>query len=182
MTTAPRKSRCHERGFSLIESLTVLGVIAVTVGTAAPSLTTLRDVKRLEGAAAQLETELRFARSLAVARNETVRFTFGNGAGAGCYVIHTGAPSGCLCGGPGVPARCTGTAEALRSVSFDPADRLAVRTASSTFGFDPNKGTVTPTATLRLNAPAGQTLHVVINLMGRVRSCTPSGLPGYKAC
>lgn len=177
--TFPRR---RHHGFSLIESMTVLAVMAVTVGSAAPSLMALRDVKRLEGAAAQIETELQFARSLAVARNEAVRFTFRSGSGAGCYVIHTGAPNACVCGAPGVPAQCTGGAEALRAVSYGPADRLSIRTASGTFGFDPTKGTVTPTATLRLSAPAGQTLHLVVNIMGRVRSCTPNGVPGYKAC
>ncbi|MDQ2780286.1 MAG: GspH/FimT family pseudopilin [Pseudomonadota bacterium] len=180
------KTRTHpirrHRGFSLIESMTVLAVMAVTVGTVAPSFTALRDVKRLEGAAAQIETELQFARSLAVARNETVRFTFRNGSGAGCYVIHTGAPNACVCGAPGVPAQCSGSAEALREVSFAAEDRLSIRTASGTFGFDPTRGTVTPTATLRLSAPAGQTLHLVVNILGRVRSCTPNGVPGYKAC
>lgn len=179
LTTPTRRSL---RGFSLIESMTVLAVMAVVVGSAAPSLMALRDVKRLEGAAAQIETELQFARSLAVARNETVRFTFGTGSGAGCYVIHTGAPHACRCGAPGVPVQCSSGAEAVRSVSFDAADRLSVRTASTTFGFDPTKGTVTPTATLRLAAPAGQSLHVVVNLLGRVRSCTPNGVPGYRAC
>lgn len=175
-------ARRRQHGFSLIESMTVLAVMAVTVGTAAPSLTALRDVKRLEGAAAQLESEVQYARSLAVARNETVRFTFRTGSGAGCYVIHTGAPNACVCGAPGVPAQCTGDAEALREVSFGPQDRLSIRTASTTFGFDPTRGTVTPTATLRLAAPAGQALHVVVNIMGRVRSCTPNGVRGYRAC
>ena len=182
MKTTYTQTFRHRRGFSMIESMTVLAVMAVTVGSAAPSLMALRDGKRLEGAAAQIETELQFARSLAVARNETVRFTFGSGTGAGCYVIHTGAPHGCVCGGPGVPAQCSAGAEALRSVSFEATDRLSIRSASSTFGFDPTKGTVTPTATLRLSTAPGKTLHVIVNLMGRVRSCSPNGVPGYKAC
>jgi type IV fimbrial biogenesis protein FimT len=43
------------------------------------------------------------------------------------------------------------------------------------------KGTVTPTASIQLRSAAGQ-LRQVVNVMGRVRTCTPDGVPGYRAC
>ncbi|MEO5734652.1 MAG: GspH/FimT family pseudopilin, partial [Rubrivivax sp.] len=170
------------RGFSLIESMTVMAVAGTLLGSAAPGFMALQDGKRLQGAAALVETELQYARSLAVERREAVRFTFGVGTGSGCYVIHTGSPGSCRCSAPDQPAVCTGNGAAVRTVVFTPADRLSIRTASSTFGFDPGTGTVTPTATLKLSNPNAQTLHVVVNIMGRVRACSPNGVPGYRAC
>ena len=49
--------------------------------------------------------------------------------------------------------------------------------------FDGRKGTVTPTATLRLTARDGRAIHQVVNIMGRVRSCSPAGaVGGLRAC
>jgi type IV fimbrial biogenesis protein FimT len=49
--------------------------------------------------------------------------------------------------------------------------------------FDGRKATVTPTATLRVSADDGRTIHQVVNIMGRVRSCTPGGsVGGLRRC
>jgi type IV fimbrial biogenesis protein FimT len=49
--------------------------------------------------------------------------------------------------------------------------------------FDSAKGTSTPTGTLRLMGKDQRAVHLVVNIMGRVRSCSPdSAVPGYKAC
>jgi type IV fimbrial biogenesis protein FimT len=42
---------------------------------------------------------------------------------------------------------------------------------------------VTPTGTLRLSLRDGRGLNQVVNIMGRVRTCSRSGtVPGYPAC
>jgi type IV fimbrial biogenesis protein FimT len=58
-----------------------------------------------------------------------------------------------------------------------------VRSASKSLTFDPVRGTVTPTATLRVEARDGKAIHQIVNLLGRVRSCSPQGLlAGERAC
>jgi type IV fimbrial biogenesis protein FimT len=48
---------------------------------------------------------------------------------------------------------------------------------------DPRLGTSTPGGTLRLSDRAGREIRHVVNIMARVRSCTPSGrLPGWRPC
>jgi type IV fimbrial biogenesis protein FimT len=60
---------------------------------------------------------------------------------------------------------------------------VQVRSVSKTVTFDPLKGTVTPTATLRVEARNGRAIHQVVNLLGRVRSCSPLGRrTGELAC
>jgi type IV fimbrial biogenesis protein FimT len=49
--------------------------------------------------------------------------------------------------------------------------------------FDPLHGTATPTATWRVIARDGRAIHHVVNVMGRVRSCSPdAAVPGHRAC
>lgn len=178
MTTRPTQ---RSRGFTLIESLIVLAVAAVTVGSVAPGFQRAVETRRLEGVAAQLETELQFARSLAVTRNQSVRFSFGSGGQAGsCYVIHTGAAGACQCT-TGAPV-CSAGAEALRTHAFDSDRGMRASSTSASFLFDPTRGTVTPTSTIELRSGERDALRLVVNITGRVRACSPSGLAGYRTC
>ena len=171
-----------QRGVSLIESTVVLAIVSTVVGTIAPSFTSLRDRHHLEGAAGQLESELQWARSAAVARNEPVRFSFEAQGRGSCYVIHTGGPRDCQCAASEVPV-CAAGVQVLRSWRDAGDARVTVQSNSSSFAFNPRLGTVTPTATLELRNRQSDTIRLVVNIMGRVRACTPNGkLPGYAVC
>lgn len=169
------------RGASLIECLIVTAVTAVLVGAAAPGFQDSRARRHVEGAAAQLETDIQFTRSLAVMRNHNLRVEFASGPEGGCYVVHSGASGDCSCGAQG-PV-CTGGAQALRHVHYGPGATFELKSNVRSMVFDAEKGTVTPTATVRLEGRRGHTLHVVLNILGRVRSCTATpALDGYRAC
>lgn len=178
--TQARQIRSRQRGLTLVEALMTTAVLAVTTGTALPSLTSMAQRHRLEGATAQLETEMQYARSLAVTDRRAVRFSFNADEAGSCYVIHTGSAGACRCEGEG--AVCTGDASAIRAVTYRAADGLRVTSNSASFMFDPTKGTVTPTATIQVGNARGDTLKLVVNILGRVRSCTTTGMPGHKAC
>jgi type IV fimbrial biogenesis protein FimT len=172
----------RQGGVSLIESLMAVAVAAISVGAALPGFDELRQRRHFEGAAAQLETDILLARSDAVAQNRTVRLSFKSGVTGSCYVIHTGAANACSCAVSG-PATCTGGEIALRSVGFRSGGALSLVSNSPSMAFDPIKGTTTPTGTIRLQAASGQAVHVVVNVMGRVRTCSPGpAVQGYKAC
>lgn len=171
-----------QQGITLIESMIVLFVLSVVIGTALPSLQSLRQRAALSGAAAQLETDVQFARGQARAINRTVRLSLNEAAGATCYMVHTGPAADCHCDGK-QPAACTGDSELLRAVALDGKGDVQVRSASRSVAFDPLKGTVTPTATLRVEARDGRAIHQIVNLLGRVRSCSPQGRSaGELAC
>jgi type IV fimbrial biogenesis protein FimT len=122
-----------------------------------------------------VETDQQFARGQAVALNRSVGVTLREAHGATCYMVHTGPAAQCECGGQPGAARCDGDSELLRAVSFSAGDAVQVRAASKTVTFDAMKGTVTPTATIRIEARDGRALHQVVNLLGRVRTCSPDG-------
>lgn len=178
-TTAVRARR--QRGLSLVELLIPLAVAGVLLGTALPSLQGAIQRRHLEGAAAQLETDLQLARSAAVAANRVLRLDIVGGAPAACYVLHDGPVGSCTCGAAGIPV-CEDGVESWRSAHFGPGRPVQLAANVRSIAFDPVKGTVTPTATLRLDAGVGQ-LRAVVNVMGRIRSCTPdAALPGLPRC
>ncbi len=78
---------------------------------------------------------------------------------------------------------CTGGAEQIRTVRLPASDDVSLRANVSSVLFDPLHGTSSPSGTLRLVGTQGREIQHVINIMGRVRSCTPQGVvPGYRAC
>ena len=105
MKTPKHPARRPVRGLTLVELLAGLAVSAVALGAVLPDFGRLVQRQRLEGAAAQLETELQFARSEAIARGQSVRFSFAADAAGSCYVIHTGAKALCTCSAAAPAAR-----------------------------------------------------------------------------
>jgi type IV fimbrial biogenesis protein FimT len=183
MHTQRPSNKPQQRGVTLIEAMSVVAILSIVLGTALPSFSALRQRADLAGVAAQLETDVQFARSQAAAFGHPVQLTLRESGGATCYMVHTGPAAQCSCGGSAAAAACTGDAGLLRSVSLAPSADVQVRSASKSIAFDPVKGTATPTATLRVEARDGRAIHHVVNLLGRVRSCSPGGrLAGEAAC
>lgn len=171
-----------QRGLSLVESLMAMAIVAVATGATLPGFKQALEQRRLEGAAAQLNTDLQLARSEAVARNRTLRMSFGSSANGSCYVVHTGPAASCSCSDSGVPV-CTTGAEAMRSVHFAADGRVQLQSNVASMVLDPTKGTVSPTGTVRVRGADGRAVHMVVNIMGRARNCSPgSAMPGYPAC
>jgi type IV fimbrial biogenesis protein FimT len=178
---SPRRAQA---GVTLVETSIVASVLAVMASLAVPSFQDAVQRRHLEGAANQLETDIHYTRMMAVARNVPMRISFEAGSTGSCYVIHTGAAGQCSCAGAGAgTAVCQGAAQAERSV-FLPADGpVSLRLNSRSVVFDAMKGTSTPTATMQLTARNGMTVRQVMNIMGRVRSCSPApALSGYRPC
>jgi type IV fimbrial biogenesis protein FimT len=180
MKTTP--SPTSQRGITLIESCVVLAVTAILATTAAPGMQDLIDTRRLDGAATQLATDLHLVRTEAIARNQPLRLSFHASPVGSCYVIHSGAADQCICGATG-PAQCSGDAVEVKTVSVASTDRVSLQANVSSMLFDPLHGTASPTGTLLLTGPRGRAVHHVVNVMGRVRSCSPQAtMPGYRAC
>ena len=172
----------RQRGVTLVETSVVASLVAVITGIAVPSFEGAVQRRHLEGAAAQLETDIHYTRMMAVARNAPLRISFESGAAGSCYVIHTGSANQCSCAANGA-AVCQGAAQAERSVRFAAGGPVSLKSNSRSVVFEPLKGTSTPTATMQLVARNGTAIHQVMNIMGRVRSCSPApAVSGYRAC
>lgn len=171
-------------GFTLVEMLTTLSIVGAAVATTVGHWTPLLMSRGVQGAAGRLATDLHFARSEAVSRGDGVRLTLAPSPGGSvCYVIHTGPAASCDCR-QSAGAACTAGATLLKRVHFG-EDGLAAQVTSSSrsIRFDGTLGTVTPTASITLAGGDGRSLRHVVNIMGRVRTCSPGGAySGYRAC
>lgn len=175
-------TRVARRGLTLVELMIVMAVMAIVATTAAPGFAAFLDARRLDAAASRLAADVHFTRSEAVSRNRPIRLSFKSTAGTSCWIVHTGPASQCTCGTQG-PAICSGSATEIKTVALEAADRVRVEANVATIVFDPLHGTSTPTGTLRLVDLRGRSVQHVVNVMGRVRSCSPGGaMPGWPAC
>jgi len=161
-----------QRGLTLIEICIVLAIVSILVGTAIPSFDQSHKKRLLDGTAAELATDLRYVRSEAVARNEGVRIGFRAVAGGTCAMIHTGANSDCSCSADGVAA-CGNGATLLKSHFHPTSSGVSVTANVTSMRFDETNGTVTPAGTVTLASANGKMLRHVVNIMGRVRTCSP---------
>jgi type IV fimbrial biogenesis protein FimT len=172
----------RQRGVTLIETMIVVAVSAVVLGTAAPSFRQMSARHQVEGPAIELASDLLFARSEAISRNESVRVSFQNPAAGACYVLHTGDAGDCVCSGTG-PAACSNGAREIKTVLLPASRPVSVQSNVATMLFHPVRGTTTPAGTVKVLGANGYAIHHVVNIMGRVRSCAPAAnMPGYKPC
>ncbi len=159
-----------QRGVTMIEACITLAIAGILAGSALPSFKDSLDKRKVEGISSEAGTDLRYARSEAVARNTGVRVSFFQG----CYVVHTGSRADCVCNGQG-PAVCTGDAVALKTVSASSGVQVVANVSS--LRFDPSHGTTSPTGTVCTVPASGRSVHHVVSIMGRVRTCSPP-VPG----
>ena len=173
---------CRHNGFTMIESLLATAVTAVAVGAVAPGFVKVVEQRHLEGAAAQLQTDMHFARSLAVAQSRTMRLSIASNAEGSCYIVYAGKAADCSCTPQG-GTQCLAGITPARGVGFASTSPVQVKSNVGSIVFDPTLGTVSPTGTLRLLGNRGREVRVVVNIAGRIRTCTPSpDLRGYAKC
>jgi len=175
----------RSRGFTLVEAAIVVAVAAITLSAAAPGFQGLIEKRRLDGVAAQLATDIQFIRSEAVLHNSALRLSFHTDTWGSCYVLHSGLAKDCSCGADGA-AQCSNGARQIKTVVLPAHQQVRLQANVASILFDPMHGTSTPTGTLKVVGAGGRAVHHVVNIMGRVRTCSPNvaapALHGYRVC
>jgi type IV fimbrial biogenesis protein FimT len=170
----------RQRGASLVEAGIVLAITATLASSVLAGWQPARERRALEGSSAQLVTDLQLARSHAVAHGLPVRLRVN--AAESCYVLHTGPAAACNCSAQGT-ASCGGGGTVLRVASLAGPVPLQLSSSSNSMLFDSDRGTVSPTGTVRVHGVDGRAVHHVVNIMGRVRTCSPGGaVAGHPRC
>lgn len=184
-----RRSFREGRGFTMIELMVALAIVAIVITLAAPSFTGFMAKKRVEGVLSELSTDLQYARGEAVAKNKTVRITFDTG----CYLI-TDQPDGSspssTCSQTGTPTLGSGAVN-VKHVQLQSGTSASLSPVSSLtyIEFDPVRGI----ATFSTGAGSGSVdvvssigswqLRATVTAVGSMSVCSPSGsVSGYTSC
>lgn len=174
-----RSLPCRSPGFTLIEALAAVAVLALLAALALPQFGQWRARWGVAGAAHEFEALLQQGRAHAWATGEAVHLAFQGAASGACVMLHTGERDDCRCPEQPAPATCSGGARLLQQARWPVAAGVVVSSNVASMRLDALRGTVTPAATVRLASPLGPALHQVVNVMGRVRTCVPDSAPGW---
>lgn len=164
-------------GFTLVELLVVIALVAIILALAAPSFTATLARKRLEGVASELATDMHYARSEAAQRNAAVGIVFGTD----CYVIYVLENySATSCAAVGIGSGVT-TLKTVRitngtSLNFVPP------VARAFIAFDPVRGLAADaTGAIDLSGYVDLThsagnwqIRALVTKVGRVKLCSPN--------
>ena len=189
----PRQLRPGDQGFTLIELMIAVAVIAIILVIAAPSFRDMILMQRLRSINAQVVTDMQFARGEAVSRSTFVRVSFQEPSdGKSCYTIYT-SPSptnsaaqqcNCLLG---VGASCPAGSLEIRTVQVSADLSVTVSVPPLQvfdFAFDPATGGIYSIPADELSEPLdrfvvrtyiddARELNTVINRAGRPIVCRP---------
>jgi prepilin-type N-terminal cleavage/methylation domain-containing protein len=141
-----------ESGYSLIELVITLALVAVLATIALPSWNKLLPSYQLDSSARQVHSELHSIKMRAAAENVGFQFAYANGAAS--YSIKREA--------------------AL--VATKPLPQGVIITNAGAISFSP-RGTASANR-IRLRSSDGTCKHVVVSPTGRVRTCKPSHCSG----
>ena len=191
-------NQSSERGFTLMELMVTIAVLAILVAIAAPSFNDFFDKYRVRGAANDVISVVSQARAEAAKSGRAVQVNFGGTTGAWCVAASPalvptagqpiGASAGCDCTTAG-SCNPMGDGEVLAvAVGAHPGVSASSATIAKSFSFDSRLGLVVPLADHQavFNSPTGKyALQVAVNPLGQANLCTPSGKPliaGVSTC
>jgi prepilin-type N-terminal cleavage/methylation domain-containing protein len=169
------------RGFTLIEAMLVIAVVAILLTAGLPSFSALIDRHRLRGAAAELHAALLLARAEALRRGTAVSVAFGGETDGGwCHALSDQGPCDCL-----APAACTLGGEPVRAShgdGFRGVQLSAGFATPSSATFHPARGTASP-GTVRLGLDGNdEEIRIVVSSLGRIRLCATGAAADYPPC
>lgn len=179
-----RHGKCPA-GFTLIELMIGVAVLAILLSVAVPSFQNLIERRRVTAAAESILSALQLARSEAIKQNSTVEVNFDTeDSGAWCYGLDDDLSTECDCDEK--PWNCTVAGES-RVVANDGSNAPFPGVVIGTTGFgddvefSPPRGTA-DNGSVTVNGAGGGSITVAISNMGRVRACSDDGFVGYDPC
>lgn len=192
----------YRRGFTLIEVMIVVALVAVVVSLAGPSFRDYILMQRLRSVQSQLVTDLNYARSEAVSRGVPVQLRMQTASDQTCYIIYsrpsndlnTTSPCDCTAA---AGSRCPASSSEIKTVSAPTSEGVAFwQPSGQTAYMTINPRTGAPDVVLAaeaLAAPdyaiearlsdASRRFKVAVSAGGRVQVCSPSGtVAGIPTC
>lgn len=189
-----------QQGFTLVELMVTLSVVAIIAVMAAPSFNTFFDKRRVIDAAEDLYLNMQKARSEAITRNTDIYMRFHQSAGGWQYAISQELDCNLTITDPTNAAACILIIDDGDGNPTENEDRvlhrytnndytdvsMALAFVPSNLTFDPVRGTTntTGTTTITLTSAGGKQLRIKVGILGQLRLCSPSGsghIDGYSS-
>ncbi len=156
----------HQGGFTLMELMVTIVVLAILASMAIPSFTNMMERQRLINATEAIYSDMQNARSEAVKRS---------------LEIVTSIQGDCLT----VADKLVSPTFVLSNTCMTAFPTIGMATTRSPIYFDRVRGITNPTGgggTITLTSSNGLVAKVVISGFGRVRVCSPTKIGGYPTC
>lgn len=182
-----RREAPARRGFTLVELVIVVGVVATIITLAAPSLRNMILMQRLRSVTNQIVTDFQFGRNEAVSRGVLLKISFKTDATQTCYTLFTGAANNTRCDCRlGAGSACPAGLTEVRTVSVPVSSGVTVSLPIvANLAFNPVNGGLMAIPTDMDPSPIGRfiarttignshTLNAELGASGRAQVCTPA--------
>lgn len=190
----------RESGFTLIELMVTIAVLAILLAVAVPAFTAFLEKSRLRGAADALASQFALARAEAMRTDRNVTLAIKGedaswcsgarqfDAGGTMGIAAAGGAEACDCSS--TPAQCLVAGNQSLVASAGHGGVLLLDSDGLGFVFDRKTGSLVDLApkTLKLRSeehPDRFGLDVITTPMGHARTCIPTGFPsfgGFRPC
>lgn len=166
-----------QAGFSLVELMVTIVVLAIIAAVALPSFQGMRDSARVRAATEAVYSQLQFARSESVKQNRDLFVSITTGAS---WCIGISNATGCVCGTAGSCQFGPAAALAENNVLSENFVGVSLASTQAELQIDNRRGGTATSTTLTLTGGSSREGRVTISPLGRVSVCGNVG--GYTAC
>lgn len=173
------------RGFTLIELIVAMAVLAIIVGYVMSSFTGMLARQRLQAAAEHVYDYLVLARTEAISRNNVTYVSVVSGSS---WCIGMDDSAACTCSTSN-DCQVDGTTKVTSNDAYAGITLSSVGAGLGQFAYDERRGmpqnpagTASVSGNITLSNTQGDSLTLQLNSVGRLKLCTSSGFRGYSAC
>lgn len=165
-------------GFSLIEMLIAIAVVAIIIAIGLPSFKAMFDANKLKGGSDALYFMLSLAKTESIKRNANIYLTVKSGDNW-CVGITTDVGLACDCNTKGSCDVASVSTQDFTSLTLT----SAIPTSASPATFDSVRGAFTPADKLfTLESESNSSVQLSINMLGTVKMCGVNGVLGLYEC
>lgn len=177
-----------QKGFSLLELMITMAVLAIAAAFAVPSMTSAIEKRNAISAAEAIYSQIQLARSESVARSQPV---FMNVVAGTDWAIGFGSDQGCdpsdnspACSLPDL----NNNNPITHLLTSADSENVSVTTTANQISFTPQRGMVTA-ATINVSSQGrvGYDISINVGMLGQVSMCSPDADPtkhvtSYRPC
>lgn len=175
----------RSRGFTLIELIVAMTVLAIIVGYVMSSFSGMLARQRLQAAAENLYDYLTLARTEAISRNNVVYVSVISGT-AWCFGMDDSA--GCTCNTSN-DCQIDGATRVTNNDAYSGITLTSVGAGLNQFSYNERRGmpqntagTASVSGNITFTNSQGDSLTLQLNSVGRLKLCTSTSFRGYAAC